>query len=158
MAKVHRSDARGFTLVELLIAVAIIGLLAALAIPNFERAVLRSRRAEATLNLDGMATAEIAYNSAFDTYVACSNNPGGAIGKRTRPWNPAITGWSAIDYSPAGAVRCNYIVELFGSSTQVYFRATANCDVDDDNLTAIIRRYGPEYTGDTWRDVYPGRY
>jgi prepilin-type N-terminal cleavage/methylation domain-containing protein len=145
-----------FTLVELLIAVAIVGLLAALAIPNFYTAVLKSRRAEAKANLDGIATAELAYHAAHDAYVACANNPGSSLTKVARPFNPALAGWSALDYIPSGDVRCNYIVELFG--TPQYFRASANCDVDDNNQTATIRRYGPEYPGATWNDLYPLRY
>jgi len=151
-----RSRRTAFTLVELLIAVAIVGLLAALAIPNFQSAVLKSRRSEAKVNLDGIATAEIAYHAAYDAYVACANNPALPLTKQARPWNAALAGWPALDFSPSGDVRCNYIVELFG--TPRYFRASANCDVDDNNRTATIRRYGPEYSGDTWRDVYPDRY
>ena len=43
MKKCVRTSQRGFTLVEIMIAVAIIGLLAAIAIPNFQRARVRSQ-------------------------------------------------------------------------------------------------------------------
>ncbi len=146
----------GFTLVELMIVVAIIGILASIAVPNFNNAVLKARRSEAKVCLDGIHTAEEAYNAAFDAYIDASSNPGSALGKEQRNWNPAISGWEQLGYSPAGAVRCNYMVALYGGGT--WFRATANCDVDDDNQIAIIRRYSSEYSGDSWVDVHPDWY
>lgn len=52
---------KGFTLIELMIVVAIIGILAAIAIPNFLRYQAKSRQAEARTNLGGIFVAETAY-------------------------------------------------------------------------------------------------
>ena len=52
---------KGFTLIELMIVVAIIGILAAIAIPNFLKFQAKARQSEAKTNLAGIATAEIAY-------------------------------------------------------------------------------------------------
>ncbi|WP_414645174.1 type IV pilin protein, partial [Candidatus Deferrimicrobium sp.] len=48
---------KGFTLIELMIVVAIIGILAAIAIPNFLRFQAKSKQSEAKTNLGGIFTA-----------------------------------------------------------------------------------------------------
>lgn len=59
---------KGFTLIELMIVVAIIGILAALAIPNFMRFQARSKQSEAKANLKSVFTAEKSYYAEHDTY------------------------------------------------------------------------------------------
>jgi len=60
---------RGFTLIELMIVVAIIGLLAALAIPNFIKFQARSKQSEARSNLKAIFTAEKSYYGDKQIYV-----------------------------------------------------------------------------------------
>jgi len=52
---------KGFTLIELMIVVAIIGILAAIAIPNFLKFQAKSKQSEAKTNLKGVYTAETSY-------------------------------------------------------------------------------------------------
>ncbi len=51
----------GFTLIELMIVVAIIAFLSMIAIPSFSKFLAKSKRAEAYLNLSALCTAEKAY-------------------------------------------------------------------------------------------------
>ncbi|MDF1561435.1 MAG: prepilin-type N-terminal cleavage/methylation domain-containing protein [Deltaproteobacteria bacterium] len=60
----------GFTLIELMIVVAIIGLLAAIAIPNFVRFQAKARQSEAKSNLKALFSAEKAYYTEFDEYTS----------------------------------------------------------------------------------------
>jgi len=59
---------KGFTLIELMIVVAIIGILAAIAIPNFLKFQAKSKQSEAKTNLAGIFTAETAYFGEANTY------------------------------------------------------------------------------------------
>jgi type IV pilus assembly protein PilA len=61
---------KGFTLIELMIVVAIIGILAAIAIPNFVRFQARSKQSEAKTNLKALFTAQKAYYGEKDGYLS----------------------------------------------------------------------------------------
>ncbi len=62
---------KGFTLVELMVVVAIIGLLSAVAVPNFKKYQAKSKMSEAKLQLSAAYTAETAFFSDFNIYHTC---------------------------------------------------------------------------------------
>ncbi|MEK6713510.1 MAG: prepilin-type N-terminal cleavage/methylation domain-containing protein, partial [Nitrospirota bacterium] len=59
---------KGFTLIELMIVVAILGILAAIAIPNFMRFQAKSKQSEAKTNLGAIGTTAEAWRTENDTY------------------------------------------------------------------------------------------
>ena len=72
MQKIFKNK-EGFTLIELMIVVAIIGILAAIAIPNFMAYQCKAKQSEAKSNLGNARTAQEAYYAERDTYGALSN-------------------------------------------------------------------------------------
>ncbi|RJS94994.1 pilin [Salinisphaera sp. Q1T1-3] len=68
---------QGFTLIELMIVVAIIGILAAIAIPQYQNYVARSQMAEAVSLTDGLKNDVIEY---YSTNGSCPTNGDGSIG------------------------------------------------------------------------------
>ncbi len=69
---------KGFTLIELMIVVAIIAIIAAIAIPNLLRSRLQSNESAAISNLKAIVGAEVAYNSANGVYTGSFDDLTGA--------------------------------------------------------------------------------
>ena len=62
---------RGFTLVELVIVTGIVGMLAGIAIPKFQKSKAKSRSVEARLLLGNLYMAETAFFAENSSYISC---------------------------------------------------------------------------------------
>ena len=72
----RRNRQSGFTLIELLIVIAIIGILAAIAIPNLLNAVQRGKQKRTMADMKALAVALEAYQVDNSVYPAAACNPG----------------------------------------------------------------------------------
>ncbi len=70
MKKIYE-NLKGFTLVELMVVVAIIGILSAIAVPNFKKYQSRSKTTEARVQLAALYSAEVSAYTDYSTYVTC---------------------------------------------------------------------------------------
>lgn len=98
MIKLLKSN-KGFSLVELMIVVAIIGILASVAIPNFQRFQRKARQSEARALLAGYYTSEKAFEAEYamfgGNWAAIGYKPDGQMGYRvitTNSANATVTG------------------------------------------------------------------
>ena len=134
-------DKKGFSLVELMIVVAIIAILAAIAIPSFLRFAMRSKTSEATSNLAGIRTGEEAYRSENDVYLLALAWPAAVPPASGTMWVSAgSANFRVIGFAADGVVRYQYAVGVVAPgvapATPPYYTATATGDIDDDALVA----------------------
>ena len=107
-----KKDNKGFTLIELMIVVAIIGILAAIAIPNFKNYQLKAKGSESKVNLGAIRTSEESYLAENDVFKACAAHPFAITAGTSR--KVAWTGnadFNAIGFAPAGDVYYTYVVD-----------------------------------------------
>lgn len=133
MSKLIRKSNKGFTLIELMIVVAIIGILAAIAIPNFLRFQLKSKSSEGKVNIAAIRTAEESYLAEFGSYVAVTtaNPTAGIPGSQKIGFNTG-GGFDTLGWSPEGNVFFQYAVNNTSANSNAY-TISAAADIDADN-------------------------
>ncbi len=150
----------GFTLIELMIGVAIVGILAALAIPSFKRYVYQGRVSEAVTMLNEIKTRQEAYRSRFGNYAAVSGTgdwasatytPSSVPGSAPVAW-PGGDEWEELGLSPPAAIRFRYATVAGPPGSTVptnslltnedfWYAAQAEGDLDGDGTSFILEVY-----------------
>jgi prepilin-type N-terminal cleavage/methylation domain-containing protein len=124
---------RGFTLLELVILLAIIAVLSSIALSALGRFRLRSVAAEAITNIASIRTAEKAYFAEYSEYVSAAVSPATANGGSSQPFVDASGAFGTIGWLPNAPVYFRYAVAVDGLS----FTADASADLDSDAAPQI---------------------
>ncbi len=157
------NKAKGFTLIELMIVVAIIGILAAVAIPAFMKYIRRSKTTEATMNLRKVYDSSVSYYNTehagrtgeilpkqFPLTViptpadwAAQTCEGGAS-QKYQPgadvWNNAT--WQALNFAVDDPFYFRYEYVSAGTGTGSQFTARAQGDLNCDTTLSTFERIG----------------
>jgi len=108
-----KKNQKGFTLIELMIVVAIIGILAAIAIPNFMSYQCKAKQAEAKSHLGSIRSMQEAYYAEYDHYSTTD----------------------AIGFSAAGNRNYGISINVAGSTTTYTATATGTINGSTDTWT-----------------------
>jgi type IV pilus assembly protein PilA len=151
---------KGFTLIELMIVVAIIGILAAVAIPAFMKYIRRSKTTEATMNIRKIFDSSVSYfeeEHAARTGVVlpkqfpettgptpattCCGNPGDKCPPNATQWGTNAT-WNALNFSVDDPHYYWYTYAATGTGTSSAFTARANGDLNCNGTQSTFERIG----------------
>jgi prepilin-type N-terminal cleavage/methylation domain-containing protein len=159
MVAKRTARAQGFTLVELMIVVAILGVLAAVAIPSFQNYQLTAKRAEAFANLASLGKSQKAYFAEFNDFVSSEPEPWFTSGtlayELKRDSTPIGASYLQLGWQPDGDVFFDYDTATAadplngncGACVEGCFSASAYGDLDGDGLFSILILAHPDPTG-----------
>ena len=143
---------QGFTLIELMIVVAVIGLLAAVAIPAFLKYIRQAKTSEATVNLRKIYDGEIAYydidhitrsgDRLSAQFVGAGPHPSTAPSGTSTSVSWDDPGWIELKFASDAPVRYSYQALVDGEGTSASFTARAQGDLDGDSTTSLFERRG----------------
>jgi len=108
-------DQAGFTLIELMIVVVIVGILAAIAIPAFTKNVKKSKASEVAATLGELKAKEELYKSEFGQYLSTGATEAakwpvlGANEPTLKDPEPRPAEWVTIGFNPARKLYCSYV-------------------------------------------------
>ena len=142
-----RAKERGFTLIELMIVFAIIGILAAIAIPNFLRFQMKAKSSEGKTNIAAIRTAEEGYFAEFGNYVTAAASPATLPGASKSAFVNAAgagLGFEQVGWSPEGNVYFQYQTATETGTSHYIIGAQADIDGDATN-----QAWGYVKTGNT---------
>ncbi|MBL8605246.1 MAG: prepilin-type N-terminal cleavage/methylation domain-containing protein [Myxococcales bacterium] len=145
----------GFTLVELMIVVVILGILAAVAIPAFSRYIKRSKTAEAAGNVSKIYQGQTVYftQSTVNGSATFVNAPAGPLSSLPANGNKftanpaywtAEANWSAIGFSLDGPHYYQYVSP--GNTGAFTVQAIGN--IDGDGINSTFQRVGTVVGGE----------
>jgi type IV pilus assembly protein PilA len=144
MKKLHVRKG-GFTLIELMIVVAIIGILAAIAIPNFLRFQLKAKTSEGKTNLAAIRTSEQSFYSEYGRYVSSQGLGPTAYPGSAKTAFVTTAGLTTLGWAPEGQVYFNYGVNTDVPGTG--FFATAMADINANGTPQAWGYYKDPSTG-----------
>jgi len=115
-----RMNEKGFSLIELLVVVAIILIIASIAIPNLMRSKMATNEASAVSSLRTLNTASVTYSTNYGVYPAALASLGPMVGT-----SPSSATADLIDSVLAGGIKAGYTITYTPGSGNTSYSITA---------------------------------